>query len=240
MIIRTIRARERGFTLLELLAALAIGSVVLAAVAGLIRNVGLSFEAGTRGVTNAERLLLAIERLAGDFAAARYLQKPADESVRAIFIGGPKKVAFVSAAGVTAGPAGEEVVVLEIDETSELTRLVRRRAPWLGPRTSLAEVKPRDPVILLEGRLQITFAFADRARVWKDRWLEAPDPPRFVRLTMRDRATGAAPLGAVDFEIRSDAPPACSKADASPGCIAASVPEQQAPPPPPSARTNRQ
>ena len=40
---RRARARAGGFTLLELIAALAIGSVVLAALAGLIRNVGLSF-----------------------------------------------------------------------------------------------------------------------------------------------------------------------------------------------------
>jgi prepilin-type N-terminal cleavage/methylation domain-containing protein len=223
-----IRNSRGGFTLLELLAAMAVGAVVLAGLAGLIRNVGLTFEAGTRGVGNAERLLLAVERLAGDFASVRYLQKSADESVRAVFIGGPKKVAFVSAAGVAANLSGEEVVILEVEESGELSRLVRRRSRWLGARTPLAEVKPTDPVVLIEGRLQIAFAYADQALVWKDRWVDAPDLPRFVRLLMRDKTTGATTFGFPDFPIRSDAPPACSKPDATPACIAASPPQNQA------------
>jgi general secretion pathway protein J len=223
-----LRSRVGGFTLLELLAALAIGSVVLAAVAGLVRNVGLSFEAGTRGVANAERVMLAAERMTADFASARYLQRPAGEQAKAMLVGGPKKVVFVGAAGVAAGAQGDEVVVLEVEETGETARLVRRRAPWLGHRTSLADVKPADPVILLEGRLQMTFGYADRTLVWKDRWLDAPDLPRFVRLVLRDRTTGAAALTPLDFQIRSDAPPPCSKAEATPACIPAGQQPQAA------------
>ena len=55
-----------GFTLVEVLAALAIASVIIMASAALIRNVALFFDRGTRGVTEAERLMLAVERLAGD------------------------------------------------------------------------------------------------------------------------------------------------------------------------------
>ena len=59
-----------GFTLVEVLAALAIASVIIMASAALIRNVALFFDRGTRGVTEAERLMLAVERLAGDFGSA--------------------------------------------------------------------------------------------------------------------------------------------------------------------------
>ncbi|MCC2663512.1 MAG: ral secretion pathway protein GspJ [Geminicoccaceae bacterium] len=227
---RRARARAGGFTLLELIAALAIGSVVLAALAGLIRNVGLSFEAGTRGVSNAERVMLAAERMTADFASARYLQRAVDGQVKSMFVGGPKKVAFVGAAAVAAGPQGDEVVVFEVEEAGDTARLVRRRARWLGHRTSLADVKPVDAVILLEGRLQIAFGYADRSLVWKDRWLDAPDLPRYVRLVLRDRATGAAALPPLDFPIRSDAPPLCSKAEATPACIPAAQQPQQAAP----------
>jgi prepilin-type N-terminal cleavage/methylation domain-containing protein len=229
------RAGSHGFTLLELLAAMALGAVILAAVAGLIRNVGLSFEAGIRGVGHAERLLLAVERLSVDFASARYVQKSAADGVRSVFIGGPKKVAFVAAGGVTAGPPGEEVVLLEVEESAETTRLVRRRAPWLGLRTALADVKPRDAVVLLEGRLQIAFSYADRSLVWKPAWAEEPGLPRYVRLSLRDRATGAAVMGPLDFEIRSDAPPSCSKADATPACLPAAGTPQPAAPAAPAA-----
>jgi prepilin-type N-terminal cleavage/methylation domain-containing protein len=217
------RDSSGGFTLLELLAALAVGSVVLAAVAGLIRNVGLSFEAGTRNVGHAERLLLGLERMTADLASARFLLKTTDQGVRSIFAGGPRNLAFVSAAGVTSASMGEEMVLLDVEEAGEVSRLVRRRLPWLGHRTP-ADVKPRDAVVLLEGPLRISFAYADRALVWTDRWIDKPDLPRYVRMVLRDRATGAVLFHAPDFEIRANAPPPCSKAEATLDCIPAATP----------------
>jgi prepilin-type N-terminal cleavage/methylation domain-containing protein len=228
---RAAGAASNGFTLLELLAALAIGSVVLAAIAGLIRNVGLSFEAGTRSVGHAERLLLALERMAADLASVRYVQTSTDRGVRLVFTGGPKNLAFIGAAGVSSASAGEEMVRLDVEEGSDSSRLVRRRAPWFGPRTPLADAKPGDPVILLEGPLRISFAYADRSLAWTDTWVEKPDLPRYVRLILRDRATGAPLLHAPDFEIRSDAPPSCSRPDASPACLPGSGPPKASPAP---------
>jgi len=57
-------ARCGGFTLMEVLAALAIAFVIILATTGLIRNVAREFDRGTRGVNEAERLMLAVERLA--------------------------------------------------------------------------------------------------------------------------------------------------------------------------------
>ena len=213
-----LRAASGGFSLLELLAALAIGSVVLAAIAGLIRNVGLSFEAGTRGVGHAERLLLALERIATDLASTRYVHISGEQGAQAIFNGGAKKLAFISGAGVASGTPGEEIVVLEVEDGSDATRLVRRRAPWLG-RAAAAEAKPRDAVVLLEGNLQISFLYSDRSLVWVQSWADNADLPHYIRLVLRDRATGAAVLEPPVFEIRSDARPSCSKLGATPYCL---------------------
>jgi prepilin-type N-terminal cleavage/methylation domain-containing protein len=57
-------ARQNGFTLVEVLAALAITSVIIAATTALVHNVALYFDKGTRGVGDGERLILAVERLA--------------------------------------------------------------------------------------------------------------------------------------------------------------------------------
>src|SRR5207244_891854 len=143
-----------------LLATLAIGSVVLAAMAGLVRNVGSSFDLGTRGAANVERLLLAVERLGGDFAAARFVLRPMNKGGGALFVGEPKRVLFVSAGRSTSG-ADEEVVSLEVQEAGDVTRLVRRRAAWAGPLVGFEDVQPADPVVLLEGPLVIRFAFTD-------------------------------------------------------------------------------
>src|SRR5258705_10127394 len=70
------RAGCDGFTLIEVLAALAIASVIIMASTALIHNVALFFDRGTRSVTEAERLMLAVERLAGDFSSARFVHTP--------------------------------------------------------------------------------------------------------------------------------------------------------------------
>ena len=56
---RVFRGRD-GFTLVEALAALAIASAIMIASAALIRNVATFFDRGTRGASEAERLMLAV------------------------------------------------------------------------------------------------------------------------------------------------------------------------------------
>jgi prepilin-type N-terminal cleavage/methylation domain-containing protein len=241
--VRRIRSRRRatrtGFTLLELLATLAIGSVVLTATAGLVRNVAMSFDLGTRGAANVERLLLAVERLGGDFAAARFVSRPMNKGGGALFLGEPKRVLFVSA-GRTASGADEEVVSLEVQEAGDMTRLVRRRAAWGGPIVGFEDVQPADPVVLLEGPLVIRFAYTDEPSAqgfgWAETW-SARRLPRYVRLLLRDRDTGTDLLPTAPFVIRADAPAACAfpgasgtctaPASAQPGGVSASTPSAQ-------------
>src|SRR3954454_24666968 len=79
-----------GFTLVEVLAALAIASVIIMASAALIHNVALFFDRGTRAVTEAERLMLAVERLAGDFGSARFVPRRTEQrTAAAAFAGEP-------------------------------------------------------------------------------------------------------------------------------------------------------
>jgi prepilin-type N-terminal cleavage/methylation domain-containing protein len=78
------RGRD-GFTLVEVLAALAIASVIIVASAALIRNVALYFDRGTRGATEAERLVLAVGRLAGDFGSARFVPRQTERGAAIAF-----------------------------------------------------------------------------------------------------------------------------------------------------------
>ena len=123
--------------------------------------------------------MLALERIATDLASTRYVHISGEQGAKAIFNGGAKKLAFISGAGVASGTPGEEIVILEVEEGSDATRLVRRRAPWLG-RASAAEAKPRDAVVLLEGNLQISFLYSDRSLVWIQSWADNADLPHYV------------------------------------------------------------
>lgn len=219
-----------GFTLVEALAALAITAVIIVATGGLVRNVAGYFDRGTRGVSEAEHLLLATDRLATDFGSARYALQKSGDKFAVAFAGGPTKVAFVGAAGV--GVEREELVTLTIENADDMTRLVQRRAVWLEPDGQIEDLTLADPVVLIEGRLVMAFAFGrlspDGTLTWSEGWGGEPVLPRFVRLTLRSLATGADLLTGVEFVVRSDAPAACAKDDASTGCLAGMAAPPQA------------
>jgi len=226
-----------GFTLVEALAALAIASVIIIASAALVHNVALFFDRGTRGVSEAEGLMLAVGRLAGDFGSARFVWRKTDDGSAAAFAaeqaGGerPASVVFVGAGRSASGArADDDLISLRIEEDGEVRRLVRRRATWPGPRMRFEDVSLQDPVVLIEGRLDISFVFGrvtpDGALAWYASWVGERALPRYVRLILRDRATGADLLGEADFLVQANAPAACGRADAALTCLSAAPPVQ--------------
>jgi hypothetical protein len=209
--------------LVELLAALAIAAVIIAASSALVHNVALHFEQGTRGVSDGERLILAIERLAADIGSARFILRTSDDgsapsTTPLAFIGEPVRVVFVGPGGVGANQSGEEAVSLTVEQEDDVTRLVRRRAPWFGPRTRFEELSFSDPVTLLDGQFLISFAYGqvspNGGLAWSDAWQGQASLPRWVRLNLRDRATGADLLPETEFVIRADASGGCAQSDA--------------------------
>jgi hypothetical protein len=92
----------------------------------------------------------------------------------------------------------------------------------------LERVSLRDPVVLIGGNLDISFLFGrlmpGDALVWSSGWADQRALPRFVRLVLRDHATGLNPIGEADFIVRADAPLACGSPDAHPDCVTRVLP----------------
>ena len=222
------RSAECGFTLIEVLAALAIGAAVIAGVAALIHNVALGFDRGTGLAGKADQLLLAVERIGADLASARQVPQGRDAKAGAAFVGEPEQLRFIAAGGAFSGPQGEELISLTVEDVDGTMHLVRRRAPWLGQRTIFASAPLRDPIDLIEGNVDITFAFGsfgtDGNLTWSDHWRSQPLLPRLVRLTIRDRSSGAELLAGLQFVLRADAPIDCAQAGASVDCLKAGAP----------------
>jgi hypothetical protein len=154
---------------------------------------------------------------------------PGERGPTAAFIGGAAsasegaKVVFIGPGGIGSNSKGEEVVELAVEQEDDVARLVRRSAAWPGPRTRIENVSLADQVILLEGKVLISFSFArfkDGALAWSDAWKGEPELPRFVRLAVRDAATGADVIAATDFVIRADASAGCGQ----PGCGSGAAP----------------
>jgi prepilin-type N-terminal cleavage/methylation domain-containing protein len=224
---------QAGFTLTETLAALAITAVILTAAAGLIHDLVTGFDRGTRTITTADRLVLAVERLAGDFAAARFAPKAVDGGSAVAFMAGEEnagRLTFVSAANIAAGPRGEEIVSLSIEPAGDLTRLIRRRAPWRGPSGRFGDVTPQDPVVLIEGNYDMAFSFgkagSDGRMSWTSNWSDANNIPQSVRLVIRDRANGIDILPRAEFRLRSDMNISC--AFGGPSCEGGNLKKQPA------------
>jgi hypothetical protein len=227
---RSARIGREGFTLIEALSALAIASVIVIASTALVHNVALFFDRGTRGVTDAERLMLAVERLSADFSSARFISRRDGDSASAAFTatlngnGGRANVIFVGAGRDQSGRRpDDDIINLTVEEDGEIRRLVRRRATWSGPSTRFEEVRFEDPVILIEGRLDISFLFGrvmpNGTLAWYANWTGESEPPRYVRLLLRDLATGTDLLGESDFVVRANAPAACGRAEATVACL---------------------
>src|SRR3954471_8019739 len=130
-------ASRSGFTLIETLAALAIGFAIIVATGALVRGVALSFDRGARSVGDAERVVLAVERLAGDFSSARFTPQMTETGLAvAAFTGDRENVTFVGAAGVgrlrdaRSSYMREELVSLTVDRKADGARLLRRRGDW--------------------------------------------------------------------------------------------------------------
>ena len=228
---RVFRGRD-GFTLVEALAALAITSAIMIASAALIRNVATFFDRGTRGATEAERLMLAVSRLSGDFASARFVPRQSEQGAAIAFAAEaasaerPARIVFIGAGGIAPLSRDDELVSLTVEKDGDVRRLVRRRAAWPGPRVRFEDVTPRDPVVLIEGKVDMSFVFGritpDGALAWYADWAGEWVLPRYVRLILRDRASGRI-CSAKRLRGSRRRAAACGRSEADPAAVGCAV-----------------
>jgi prepilin-type N-terminal cleavage/methylation domain-containing protein len=226
------RDRKQGFTLVEVLAAFAVASVVIVVTAALMHNLVLSFDRGTGRVDAGERLLLAADRLAADIGAARVVLQATPAGGIAAFRGEPTRITFITAGLINPARQEEEPVLPEIVSVTarsleNATELVRSRARWSDPRMRIEDALLQDEVVLLSGRFDAAFTFArvapDGTLGWGSSWIAEQSLPRLVKLSLIERTTGIDLLGGAEFVVRADAPLACAHSGASLGCLTGSA-----------------
>jgi len=125
------RVGEKGFSLIEALAALALTGLVLSALATITAQWLPSWNRGFDRIQQSELVGISMRRIAADLAAAEYVP-PNRDQVKPLFDGSALSVTFVRTA---LGPnVGVGLDVVRIGETTDQGRLVtvRSRAAF-GP-----------------------------------------------------------------------------------------------------------
>jgi len=223
-----------GFTLIETLAALAVGSVILLAAGMMLHQNIFFFDRGTRLIDKSDQFALLAESLKRDLGAARFVLEKQDKVLTAAFDATPysdkgeQEVRFISAGGRASGWQGEEIVSLKLESGENYTQLVRRRVAWSGPRMPVKDAQVRDAVVLLKGQYQMAFAFSqltpDDTLVWFRDWDGKNGLPHSVRLTIKN-ADGADVVPALILPVHADASPACAGGEKD--CLTVKPPEKK-------------
>jgi general secretion pathway protein J len=182
------RAGEAGFTLIEVLMATLLMTVILAALATVTSQWLPNWNRGMARVQRAERLAMGLDRIVADLGVAEMVPVNGDAKAP-LFEGSELAVTFVrTAVGPNARPGLEIIRFVEKADSQGLA-MVRERAPF-APMPSDAQIRFADQVVLIRLPLRVTFSYAGPDHVWQPDWRGQMELPDMVRVTVRDSATG--------------------------------------------------
>ena len=209
------RTSERGFTLIEMIVALALMGLLLSALAGITGEWLPSWNRGLDRIQRSELIGIALERIGADLAAAEFVAANRDTR-KPLFDGSELSVTFVrTSLGPNAVPGLDVVRLGEVRDRGEFVT-VRSQARFtpLADGVSLSEqVHLGSPVVLLRAPYRLSFAYAGADRAWKNAWKDAERLPAMIRLTVRDAASqrvlSVSTIAPVHVQIPSD----CTKPD---------------------------
>ena len=205
---------QHGFTLVEVLAALAVSSLILV-------SLNLASTTVRQGV---ERTRQSLGSQAAVSAAAGIFQRDAARIAKLRRTGDPGSGGYLFDGSLTqmiyplpedqgASQGGLYLVRLRAQNGEGVTRLIRDRAALLPGAPADEDPSWGDAVVLLEGPFDIGFAYrAQRTgeRNWSESWSSTETMPEQIRLTIEDQATGRLRIPVVVQSLLVDAEVECA------------------------------
>jgi general secretion pathway protein J len=212
-------AGEAGFTLIEVLVATLLMTVILAALATVTAQWLPNWNRGMARVQRAERLALGLDRVVADLSVAEMMPINGDAKVP-LFEGTELAVTFVrSAVGPNTRPGLEIVRLVEKADNQGLA-LVRERAPFV-PMARDAQIRFADQVVLIRLPFRVKFSYAGPDQVWQPEWRGKMQLPEKIRVAVRDGATGQVLGVSSATVVHADAWAECVRAKNTAACLAA-------------------
>jgi general secretion pathway protein J len=202
-------AGEAGFTLIEVLLATLLMTVILAALATVTSQWLPNWNRGMARVQRAELLATGLDRIVADLSVAEMIPANGDTKVP-LFEGSELAVTFLrTAVGPNTRP-GLEIVRLVEKADSQGLAMVRERAPFT-PMPSDAQIRLVDQVVLIRSPLRVMFSYAGPDQVWQPEWRGRTQLPDMVRVTVRDSVTGQVLAVSRAATVHINAPAECAR-----------------------------
>lgn len=225
------RGSQNGFTLVEVLAALALASLVLVSLNLAMTAIRQAGERARQSLGGQAALAAATAIFQRDVAAIIPIRRAASGAAAGyLFEASPRQMVYPLAEQRGAGAGGLYLVRLSVRQEEGRSLLLRERRalePGAADATGAAG-SWTDGVVLLEGPYEIAFAYrapGAGTRGWREGWPSPGPLPEQVRLTIADTATGRLRLPVLVQPLLLTAPAECA---ADPACAA--PPQQDAPP----------
>jgi general secretion pathway protein J len=212
-------AGEAGFTLIEVLMATLLMTVILGALATVTAQWLPNWNRGMARVQRAERLAVGLERIAADLSVAEMMPINGDAKAP-LFEGAELSVTFVrTAVGPNTRPGLEIIRLIEKADDKGLA-LVRERAPF-APMPADAQVRFADQVVLIRSPFRISFSYAGPDQVWQKEWRAQKQLPDMIRISVRDIASGQVLSVSSAAIVHVNAPAECARAKNPVQCLTA-------------------
>ena len=216
---RCAKANDAGFTLIEVLMATLLMTVILGALATVTAQWLPNWNRGMARVQRSERLALGLERIAADLSVAEMIPLNADTKAP-LFEGSELSVTFVRTAVGPSTRPGLEIVRLVEKADSQGLALVRERAPF-APMPSDAQVQLADPVVLIRLPFRVTFSYSGPDQIWQPVWRGQMQLPDMIHIAVRDAASGQVLAVSSAAIVHVNAPAECARAKNAQQCLAA-------------------
>jgi general secretion pathway protein J len=210
---------EAGFTLLEVLLATLLMTVILGALATVTAQWLPNWNRGIARVQRAERLAIGLDRVLADLSVAEMVTVNADNR-HPLFDGSELSVTFVrSAVGPNTRPGLEVIRLIEKADERGLA-LVRERAPF-KPMPSDAQIRFTDQVVLVRAPFRVSFAYAGPDQAWQPTWRNQMELPTTIRISVRDAGTGQVLAVSSAAIVHVNVPAECARAKNITACLTA-------------------
>jgi prepilin-type N-terminal cleavage/methylation domain-containing protein len=188
-------ARQSGFTLLEVLAALVLAGLILVSLNMAMAAVGKGVDRTRKSLGEQSEIAAAVDIFGRDVARIAKLRRGTSPTVfdGYLFEGSSSAIVYPLREGEGLTAPGLYLIRLSVIEDKGQRLLVRERAPLDMGKAEIGMPSWRDRVVLLAGDYDIAFAYrAPRSGVrdWSASWDATTAMPEQLRLTVTNRGTG--------------------------------------------------